>query len=95
MLALVLNVTLLVADFKFLFDDSIDRAPPFEPKPSLQKIADFLFKDCVKKYFKEPCASCKKQALPQNPKVNHKFEIDLIFDLPWISHSRLSLHVKK
>ncbi|XP_074656157.1 uncharacterized protein LOC141909586 [Tubulanus polymorphus] len=41
--------------------------PPFQPKPSLKLVADFLF-TCVRRYPTEQCALCNKNALPANPK---------------------------
>ncbi|XP_070541499.1 uncharacterized protein [Ptychodera flava] len=42
--------------------------PPFEPKPSLKLVAEFLVKDCVRRYPKEPCQICKENGFPPDPK---------------------------
>ena len=45
------------------------RAPPFSPSPSLQKVADFIVTDCVRRYPKEECPLCNERALPMDPSV--------------------------
>ncbi|XP_032237726.2 uncharacterized protein LOC116618309 [Nematostella vectensis] len=42
--------------------------PPFQPKPSLRLVCDFLVKDCIRRYPTEPCSLCTKPALPPEPK---------------------------
>jgi hypothetical protein len=42
-------------------------APPFVPSPSLQKVADFIVTDCVRRYPKEVCPLCNERALPEDP----------------------------
>ena len=49
--------------------DSIFRAPPFQPQPSLKTVASYLVNDCVKKFPKAVCKLCGKSALPENPQV--------------------------
>jgi hypothetical protein len=43
--------------------------PPFDPKPSLQLIANHLVVDCLRRYPLEECPLCNQRALPENPKV--------------------------
>lgn len=42
--------------------------PPFEPKPSLKLVCDFLVDQCARPCPKERCPICKKKALPEEPK---------------------------
>ncbi|KAK2573035.1 hypothetical protein P5673_002065 [Acropora cervicornis] len=42
--------------------------PPFEPKPSLKIVCDFLISECVRPCPRELCPVCKQKALPDNPK---------------------------
>ncbi|KAK2174434.1 hypothetical protein NP493_803g00018 [Ridgeia piscesae] len=42
--------------------------PPFEPKPALQPIVEYLVKDIVRKYPSEICPVCNKPVLPSDPK---------------------------
>ncbi|XP_077999872.1 uncharacterized protein LOC144452625 [Glandiceps talaboti] len=42
--------------------------PPFEPKPSLKRVAKFLVEDCIRKYPKEPCQVCQENGFPPDPK---------------------------
>ncbi|KAK3748436.1 hypothetical protein QZH41_017308 [Actinostola sp. cb2023] len=44
------------------------KAPPFQPKPSLRIVCDFLIRDCVRRYPTEQCVLCKRRALPPNSK---------------------------
>ncbi|PIK51988.1 hypothetical protein BSL78_11136 [Apostichopus japonicus] len=44
------------------------RDPPFEPAPSLQKIANFLIRDGLRKLPTDPCQVCKERAFPKEPK---------------------------
>lgn len=48
---------------------SLCRDPPFEPKPALQPIVEYLVKEIVRKYPAEICPVCNKRALPSEPKV--------------------------
>ena len=43
--------------------------PVFEPRPSLQVVADYVVKDSARKYPLEVCPFCKEPALPADPKV--------------------------
>ena len=43
--------------------------PPFEPRPSLRVLADYIVKDTVRTYPLEECPLCKKPALPDDPRV--------------------------
>ena len=47
----------------------ISREPPFEPKPSLYPVCEYLIKECIKRYAKETCPLCNERVLPQNPEV--------------------------
>ncbi|XP_068745402.1 uncharacterized protein [Montipora capricornis] len=42
--------------------------PPFEPKPSLKLVCDFLVAECVRACPRETCPICQKRALPEDPK---------------------------
>ncbi|XP_068710102.1 uncharacterized protein [Montipora foliosa] len=44
------------------------RNPPFEPKPSLKLVCDFLVAECVRVCPRETCPICQKRALPEDPK---------------------------
>lgn len=44
--------------------------PVFEPRPSLQAVADFVVKDTIRKYPVEACPYCGETALPADPKVH-------------------------
>ena len=46
------------------------RDPPFEPKPALQPIVEYLVKEIVRKYPSEICPVCNKPVLPSDPKVS-------------------------
>ncbi len=41
--------------------------PPFQPKPSLRSIADYLVIECTRKYPLERCPVCQERALPEDP----------------------------
>lgn len=41
--------------------------PPFEPKPSLKPVSEFLIRECIKRYPLESCPVCKKRILPPEP----------------------------
>ncbi|XP_078312740.1 uncharacterized protein LOC144619196 [Crassostrea virginica] len=43
------------------------KEPPFEPKPSLYPVCEYLIKECIKRYAKETCPLCNERVLPQNP----------------------------
>lgn len=45
------------------------REPPFEPKPSLYPVCEYLIEQCIKRYAKEKCPLCNERVLPQNPEV--------------------------
>ncbi|XP_028397097.1 uncharacterized protein LOC114520946 [Dendronephthya gigantea] len=45
------------------------KAAPFEPKPSLQPVFEFLVNDCIRKYPRETCPLCKLKTLPDNPEA--------------------------
>ena len=47
----------------------IPRDPPFEPKPSLKLVCDFLVAQCVRPCPQETCPICQQRALPDEPKV--------------------------
>lgn len=40
---------------------------PFQPKPSLRVVADYLITDCTRKYPLERCPVCQEMALPEDP----------------------------
>ena len=43
------------------------KAMPFEPKPSLQAVFEFLVNDCIRRYPTEVCPLCQQRTLPENP----------------------------
>jgi hypothetical protein len=49
------------------------KALPFEPKPSLQAVFEFLVNDCIRRYPTEACPLCQQRTLPENPEVGTKF----------------------
>ena len=49
------------------------KAVPFEPKPSLQAVFEFLVNDCIRRYPTEVCPLCQQRTLPENPAVGSKF----------------------
>lgn len=42
--------------------------PPFEPKPSLRLVCDFLVDQCARPCPQQRCPICQKRALPEEPK---------------------------
>lgn len=42
--------------------------PPFQPSPSLQKVASLLVNDCLRHCVQQKCHLCSKMALPDDPK---------------------------
>ena len=62
---IVVEMVVLIASYF----NSIFRAPPFQPQPSLKTVASYLVNDCVKKFPKAVCKLCGKSALPENPQV--------------------------
>ena len=57
--------------------------PPFEPKPSLQLIANHLVINCLRRYPLEECPLCNQRALPENPKVDYD-----TLSFTWTSHKQ-------
>lgn len=53
-----------------IFDELCPREPPFEPKPSLYPVCEYLIEQCIKRYAKEKCPLCNERVLPQNPEVS-------------------------
>ena len=45
------------------------KAAPFEPKPSLQEVFEYLVNDCIRRYPTEVCPLCQQRTLPDNPEV--------------------------
>ena len=45
------------------------RDPPFEPKPSLKLVCDFLVSQCARPCPQEMCPVCQRKALPEEPQV--------------------------
>ncbi|XP_067674988.1 uncharacterized protein [Haliotis asinina] len=43
--------------------------PPFQPKPSLRPVCEFLIRDCCKRYPKEVCQLCKDNVLSEDPET--------------------------
>ena len=43
--------------------------PPFQPRPSLKLVANYLVSECVRRYPLEKCPLCSATALPEDPKV--------------------------
>ncbi|XP_038065267.1 uncharacterized protein LOC119735578 [Patiria miniata] len=41
--------------------------PPFEAKPSLQPVCEFLVRECVRRYPTEVCHLCHEKAYPKKP----------------------------
>ncbi|XP_072015615.1 uncharacterized protein [Amphiura filiformis] len=41
--------------------------PPFEPKPSLRHVVEYLVKDCIRRFPVLPCPVCKERAFPKKP----------------------------
>lgn len=42
--------------------------PPFEPKPSLRPVCEYLISDVIRAYPTTTCPCCAKSSLPDNPK---------------------------
>ena len=55
--------------------------PPFQPKPSLQAVANYLVAECTRKFPLEQCAVCSKPALPEDPKVCYHDNNDIVMML--------------
>lgn len=51
------------------------REPPFEPKPSLYPVCEYLIEQCIKRYAKEKCPLCNERVLPQKPEVRCFFRL--------------------
>ncbi|KAF6036413.1 hypothetical protein EB796_005278 [Bugula neritina] len=45
------------------------KAPPFQPKPSLQEIADFLFTNCVKRYHRSRARTARTRLCRLTPRL--------------------------
>lgn len=45
------------------------RDPPFEPKPSLKLVCDFLVGQCTRPCPQETCPVCQQKTLPEEPQV--------------------------
>ena len=75
--------------------------PPFVPKPSLQLVADYLVKECTRRYPLEKCPFCSERALPEDPKVGTeavalKYSVDcspLVVDWRIVVNTPTILHV--
>lgn len=71
----VTKMTQVIALFisEFFYDMSNlhfpPREPPFEPKPSLYPVCEYLIEQCIKRYAKEKCPLCNERVLPQKPEV--------------------------
>lgn len=77
----VTKMTQVIALFiiKFFYDMSNlhfpPREPPFEPKPSLYPVCEYLIEQCIKRYAKEKCPLCNERVLPQKPEVRCFFRL--------------------
>ncbi|XP_023931502.1 uncharacterized protein LOC106155069 [Lingula anatina] len=73
--------------------------PPFEPKPAVRPVCEYMIRTCIKNYPAQKCPLCNEMALPENPQEiinepNHEKFAERVYCGHTFHHGCLDIYMK-